>query len=47
MPNVLIKGNSDQSYFIFEINVGKGRIRHRTLKFNFYLDSKSIENDVI
>ena len=31
-----IKGSSDQSYFIFEINVGKGRIRHRTtLKLNF------------
>ena len=24
------KGSSDQSYFIFEINVGKRRIRHRT-----------------
>ena len=24
------KGSQDQSYFIFEINVGKGRIRHRT-----------------
>ena len=30
------KGSSDPSHFIFEINVGKGRIRHRTtLKFNF------------
>jgi len=24
------KGSSDPSHFIFEINVGKGRIRHRT-----------------
>ena len=27
-----IKGSPDQSYFILEINVGKGRIRHRTAK---------------
>ena len=26
----LIKGSSDPSHFIFEINVGKSRIRHRT-----------------
>ena len=26
----LLKGSSDQSHFIFEINVGKSRIRHRT-----------------
>ena len=25
-----IKGSSDESHFIFEINVGKGRIRHIT-----------------
>ena len=25
-----LKGSSDPSHFIFEINVGKGRIRHRT-----------------
>ena len=31
-----IKGSSDPSHFIFEINVGKGRIRQRTtLKLNF------------
>ena len=24
------KGSSDQNHFIFEINVGKSRIRHRT-----------------
>ena len=31
-----IKGSSDPSHFIFEINVGKRRIRHRTtLKLNF------------
>ena len=30
------KGCSDQSHFIFEINVGESRIRHRTtLKLNF------------
>ena len=29
------KGSSDQSHFIFEINVGKSRIRHTTtLKYN-------------
>ena len=26
----IFKGGSYQSYFIFEINVGKSRIRHRT-----------------
>ena len=26
------KGSSNQTHFIFEINVGKGRIRHRTAK---------------
>ena len=32
----IFKGSPDQSHFIFEINVGKGRIRHRTtLKLNF------------
>ena len=40
-----IKGSSDQSHYIFEINVGKSRIRHRTtLKLNFYIDSKSTED---
>ena len=30
-----VKGSSDPSHFIFEINVGKSRIRHRTtLNFN-------------
>jgi len=42
------KGSSDPSHFIFEINVGKRRIRHRTtLEFNFQIDSKSIEDAVI
>ena len=32
----------------FEINLGKGRIRHTTtLKLNFYIDSRSNEDDVI
>ena len=26
----IVKGSSDQSYFIVELNVGKRRIRHRT-----------------
>ena len=31
-----LKGSPDTSHFIFEINVGKSRIRHRTtLKLNF------------
>ena len=42
------KGSSDPSHFIFEINVGKSRNRHRTtLKLNFLTDSKSIEDDFI
>ena len=42
------KGSPDQSLFIFEIDVGKGRIRHRTTQeTNFLIDSKSTENDVI
>ena len=47
-----IKGNSDPSHFIFEINVGKSRIRHRTtlklndellnrVKFDFHSNSES------
>ena len=36
------------SHFIFENNVGKSRIQHKTtLKLNSYIDSKSIEDDVI
>ena len=43
-----IKGSTDPSHFIFEINVGKGRMRHRTtLKLNFWIDSKSIQDGVI
>ena len=35
-------------HLIFEINVGEGRIRHRTTpKFNFLIDSKWIEDGVI
>ena len=29
-PNLLLKSSSDSSHFMFEINVGKSRIRHRT-----------------
>ena len=44
----ILKGSSDSSQFIFEINVGKSRIRHRTnLKLNSLTDSKSIEDDII
>ena len=33
-----LKGSSDQSHFIFEINVGKSRIRHwTTLKLNEFI----------
>ena len=43
-----VKGSSDPGHFIFEINVGKSRIRHRTtLELNFLIDSKSIEDDII
>ena len=46
-PNIF-KGTSDPSQFIFEINVGKSRIRDRTtLKLKSLTDSKSIEDDVI
>ena len=42
------KGSSDQSHFIFAINVGKSRILHRTtLKLNSKIDSKSIEDGFI
>ena len=30
----IIKGSPDPSHFIFEINFGKSRIRHTTLKLN-------------
>ena len=42
-----IKGSSDPSHFIFEINVGKGQIRHTTtLQLNDeFLDRlKSVED---
>ena len=35
-----IKGSSDPNHYIFEINVGKRRIRHTTT----LMDSKSIVN---
>ena len=37
-----VKGSSDPSYFIFEINVVKGWIRHRTISslFIFYVGSE-------
>ena len=35
LPSLDLKGSSDPSDFIFEINVGKRRIRHtKTLKLN-------------
>ena len=43
-----IKGSSDPDQFIFEINVGKSRIRHRRiLKLNFQSDSHSIDDGFI
>ena len=40
----VFKGSSGLSHLIFEINVGKRRIRHRkSLKLNFLTNSKSIE----
>ena len=43
-----LEGSPDRSHFIFEIYVGKRRIRHRTtLKMNFWIDSKSFEDDLI
>ena len=42
------KGSPDQSHFIFEINVGEGRIRHRrTQESNFQIDSKTIGDEDI
>ena len=42
------KGSPAPNHFIFQINVGKSRIRHRTtLKLNFWIQSKSIEDGVI
>ena len=44
----LVKDSSDSNHFVFEIIVGKRRIRHTTtLKLNFEIVSKSIEDDVI
>ena len=43
-----LKGSSYTSHYIFEIIVGKSRIRHAaTLKLNFQIDSKLVENSVI
>ena len=42
------KGSSYLIDFIFEFNAGKSRIRYTTtLKLNFYIDSKSTEDQVI
>ena len=42
-----LKGSPCSSHFIFPTNVGNRRIRHKTtLKLNFLIDSKSIEEDV-
>ena len=42
------KGSPHRIHFIFEINVGKRRIRHRTtLQLNFWINPKSIEDVVI
>ena len=47
-PFTSFKGSSDLCHFIFVLNAGKMRIRHRTtLKSNFLTDSKSIEDVVI
>ena len=47
----MVKGSSDRSHFIFEINVGKSRTRYRTtLDFNdksYFYRLKSIEYAVI
>ena len=41
----VVKGSPDRSYFIFEINVGKVRIRDRTtLDFKFKLISVASQN---
>ena len=46
MTVVSLKGSSDSNHFIFEINVGRTRIRHTTTpKLNFWIDSKSVEAD--
>ena len=42
------KGSPLGSHYLFEINLGKKRMRHRTtLKLNFQIDSKLIEDDII
>ena len=45
MPYIFFKGSQDPNHFIFEINVGKRRIRHRTtLKLNDeFLDRPKID----
>ena len=44
-PENYMKGGSDPSHFIFEINIGKKRIRHTTtVKFNAeFLDRLKID----
>ena len=44
----MVKGSPDPSHFISSINVGKGRIRHKTTpEFKFQIDWKPIEDDII
>ena len=45
IKHILVKDSSDSKYFIFEINVGKSRIRHTTtLKLNDeFLDRLQID----
>ena len=46
MPCIFFKGRPEPSHFLFEINVGKRRIRHRmTLKLNDeFLDRLKIDS---
>jgi len=44
---ILFEGSSEPRYFIFQINVGKSRIRHRTtlyLRKSFYVGSASFRH---
>ena len=43
-----LKSIPDLNHFIFEINVGKSRIRHKTTRnLNFQIYEKSIEDDTL
>ena len=46
--NLYLKGSLERSHFMFEINVGKSRIRHKNeFEFEFSIDFETIEKFII